>query len=110
LGYREKHLKISPVAKKSYDSEGERLQVLLLELRAEARLRQKDLDKKLGHSQTFVSKYELGERQLNLPELDHICEAVGISLNELGRKYKAALKKDLPPDYRKRRRVDRKAN
>jgi transcriptional regulator with XRE-family HTH domain len=98
------------VARKSYTGEVERLRVLLFQLRAEARLRQVDLAQKVGHSQRFVSKYELGERQLNLPELDHICEALDISLSEFVRKYKAALKKDLPPDYRRRRRVDRKAN
>lgn len=96
------------MAKKSYDREEERLQVLLLQLRIEAGLVQEDLAKKLGYHQTFVSKYELGERQLNLPELDHICEAIGISLVELVQKYKAALNEDQPQASKRRRRVDRK--
>jgi transcriptional regulator with XRE-family HTH domain len=46
----------------------------------EAGLRQDDLAARLKQSQSFVSKYESGERRLDLLELQQICRAVGLSL------------------------------
>lgn len=64
-----------------------RLQQLLREARDEAGLRQVDLAKKLRNPQSFVSKYESGERCLDLLELEQVCEALGISLSEFIRRY-----------------------
>src|ERR1700733_7736917 len=61
-------------------SEQRRLRELLRQIRTEASLRQGDLAKKLKQSQSFVSKYESGERRLDLLELQQICRAVGLSL------------------------------
>jgi transcriptional regulator with XRE-family HTH domain len=55
---------------------------LLREIRQEAGLRQSDLAERLGQPQSFVSKYESGERRLDVLELRHVCTAVGISLTE----------------------------
>jgi transcriptional regulator with XRE-family HTH domain len=55
---------------------------LLRQLRLGAGLRQSDLARKLGQPQSFVSKYESGERRLDLLEVRQICEAVGISLRD----------------------------
>jgi len=60
----------------------ERLQALLRELRSEAGLRQVDLAERLGTPQSFVSKYELGERRLDFLELRCVCRALGISMAE----------------------------
>jgi transcriptional regulator with XRE-family HTH domain len=57
-----------------------RLQVLLRQLRIEAGLRQVDLADRLGFPQSFVSKYESGERRLDILEIRQICIAMGISL------------------------------
>lgn len=53
---------------------------LLKELRQEAGLRQADLAAIVGRPQTFVSKYELGERRLDIIELRQLCIALGTSL------------------------------
>lgn len=62
-------------------SEKERtiLQDLLRQIRQDAGLRQQDLATRIGEPQSFVSKYESGERRLDILELRRICAAVGIS-------------------------------
>lgn len=62
------------------------LQELLRRVRAEAGFRQVDLAKRLGQPQSFVSKYESGERRLDVLELWLICNALGISLEEFVRR------------------------
>ncbi len=60
---------------------------LLRQLRIEAGLRQVDLAKKLRQPQSFVSKYESGERRLDLLELRQVCIAAGISLQEFVKRF-----------------------
>jgi len=62
--------------------EQRKLQELLRQVRLGAGLRQQDLAKKLAQPQSFVSKYESGERRLDLLEIRQICQALGISLRE----------------------------
>ena len=69
------------------------LQNLLRDIRKEAGLNQQDLAERLGVPQSFVSKYELGERRLDLLELRQICAAVGISLSELIQRFENLLSK-----------------
>jgi transcriptional regulator with XRE-family HTH domain len=69
----------------------ERLQALLRSIRREAGLRQSDLAARLGRPQSFVSKYESGERRLDLIELRQVCQAVGISLEEFVRRFDESL-------------------
>ena len=45
-------------------------------------MRQTDLASRLGHPQSYVSKYESGERRLDLLELREICIALGIPLQK----------------------------
>jgi len=52
---------------------------LLKAARGRADLTQVALAEKLGATQTFVSKYERGERRLDLVELVEICEMMSIS-------------------------------
>lgn len=75
------------MSKDDFRRRKERLQEILCHLRREAGLRQIELAKRLGKPQSYVSKYELGERRLDLLELSQICEAVGISLEELVRRF-----------------------
>src|SRR5215207_5422047 len=72
-------------------SEQQRLQELLRQIRVDAELKQTDLAERLGQSQSFVSKYESGERRVDLLELRQICEAVGISLAEFVRKFERSI-------------------
>ncbi len=59
-----------------------RLQALLRDLRTEAGLRQTDLAERLGLPQSFVSKYESGERRLDILEVRQVCLVLGIPLVE----------------------------
>jgi len=61
-------------------------------IREEAGLRQADVAERLGVTQSFVSKYENGERRLDLVELKQVCEAVGIALVDLVRRYEQSPK------------------
>jgi transcriptional regulator with XRE-family HTH domain len=58
--------------------EREKLRRLLKELRIAAGLRQIDLADKLGKPQSFVSKYESGEKILDVLEAQEVCSALGI--------------------------------
>lgn len=53
---------------------------LLRQVREEAHLRQSDVAKALGTTQAYVSKYELGERRLDLLDLSAVCDATKIPL------------------------------
>jgi len=63
-------------------TEQARLQDLLRQIRLDAGLRQADLAVQLGQPQSFVSKYESGERRLDVLELRQVCLAAGISLEQ----------------------------
>lgn len=57
--------------------EYERLIALLVAVRKNADIRQQALAKKLGKPQSFVAKYEGGERHIDLVEFIAIVRAVG---------------------------------
>lgn len=59
----------------------------LRQIREAAALRQLDVAKRLHVPQSFVSKYESGERRLDLLELEQICEVCGVSLHALLDRY-----------------------
>jgi transcriptional regulator with XRE-family HTH domain len=70
-------------------------QILLAELRrirVDAGLRQADLAKRLGIRQSVISKYESGERRLDLLELREICQVAGVSLSEFVRRLEKAMR------------------
>lgn len=79
------------MAKRKYVDQYGELQALLRQIRLDAGFTQSELAKRLGQPQSFVSKYESGERRLDLVELRHICEAVGISLRDFVRRFEATL-------------------
>jgi transcriptional regulator with XRE-family HTH domain len=64
------------------------LQSVLQSLRLERDLTQAELAFRLDKPQSYVSKFENGERKLDLVELDQICTALGASLEALVRRYK----------------------
>ena len=53
---------------------------LLREARESAGLTQVELAEKIGQSQSFVSKIEIGERRLDLIQLRSICLTIGTTL------------------------------
>jgi len=77
--------------KSIFSAEQEKLRRLLRQLRLSAGLRQIDLAERLGQPQPFVSKYEMGERQLDFLEIRQICHAVGITLAEFVERFEKSL-------------------
>ena len=59
---------------------------LVRQMRLDAGLRQVDLAEKLRQPQSFVSRYESGERRLDVLELRQICAVLGVSLPEFVRR------------------------
>lgn len=66
--------------KSIFTGEYEILLNLLREIRQVANVTQVELAKRLGQSQSFVSKVEIGERRLDLIQLRTICHSLGTTL------------------------------
>jgi len=64
-----------------------RLALLLRKVRVDADLTQGQVAKKIGQTQSYVSKYENGEQRLDLIELEAVCKAVGVPLTDFVRSY-----------------------
>ncbi len=73
------------------NSEKNNLCQLFRELRNEAGIRQVDLAERLGRPQSFVSKYESGEKNLTFLEVKEVCKALGISLTKFIKLFEASL-------------------
>jgi transcriptional regulator with XRE-family HTH domain len=65
---------------------------VLREARSEAGLTQAELSRRLGCPQSFVSKYESGERRLDLIELWEVCNAIGIRLQDIVSRFERKLR------------------
>lgn len=65
----------------------------LRKARKEVGLTQEELGKRLGQSQSFVSKCERGERRIDIVELRVFCEAIGISFPSFVQRFNATLAK-----------------
>lgn len=63
---------------------------LLRQIRTDQGLRQRDVANRLGQPQSFVSKYESGERRLDLLELEQVCEACDTDLLSFVSRYRDA--------------------
>ncbi|MEL3890453.1 helix-turn-helix transcriptional regulator [Ferrovibrio sp. MS7] len=59
---------------------------LLVAARKEAGLTQVELGERLGQRQTFVSKFELGERRLDVAEFVLVSRAIGVDPHAILRK------------------------
>ncbi|MGH7259848.1 MAG: helix-turn-helix domain-containing protein [Nitrospiraceae bacterium] len=66
------------MAKSVFTGDYENFRLLLIEARNSAGLTQIDLARKLGRPQSFVSKYERGERRLDVIEFIDVAHALGI--------------------------------
>ena len=69
----------------------EKFLLLLREMRQKQGVTQVELAGKLGVPQSFVSKYESGERQLDVLELRQICQFIGISFDNFVRQLEEKL-------------------
>jgi ribosome-binding protein aMBF1 (putative translation factor) len=67
-----------------------RFRSLLSKIRRERGLTQAQLAEKLHKPQSFISKFENGERRLDYIELRSICDALGISISEFDKRFESA--------------------
>jgi len=67
----------------TYDIAYLELRRILKDLREEKHLTQAQLARKLSVPQSFVSKYETGERRLDVIETVQICQALETSISKL---------------------------
>lgn len=63
--------------------EYQHLRRLLVEARERAGLSQVEVAQKLHRAQSFVSKYELGERRLDVVEFLHVCDCLAVNAAEV---------------------------
>ena len=92
LGYFSTVYNVIEVPKFTGSKEQKILQELLRNLRAEAGLTQIDLARSLGEPQSYISKYESGERRLDFLEVRHLCEKLGISVSDFTTRLEALIK------------------
>lgn len=59
------------------------LRQLLVEARERSKLTQAEVAKRLNRVQSFVSKYELGERRLDVIDFMHVCASLGVDPADL---------------------------
>ena len=78
--------------KRIYMAQRGRLVSLLREMRIEAGLTQVDLAARVERDQAYVSRYESGQRRLDVLEVREICQVVGVTLEEFARRLESALK------------------
>lgn len=67
------------------------LRKLLKDYRINSRLKQNEVAKLLNKPQSYVSKYESGEKNLSFYEVYLICKTLGLSLVDFSEKYENAL-------------------
>lgn len=65
---------------------------MLVQARLTRGMLQSQIADKLGKNQSFVSKYERGERRLDFPEFLDVAEALEINVSDFIKKYKYAVK------------------
>jgi transcriptional regulator with XRE-family HTH domain len=97
------------VGRTIHSPEQRSLIALLRELRQESGVSQTELAKRLGRPQSFVSKYEAGERRLDLVELALICDALGANLVELVRRFEVGRAGDIRAGSGEPRRLGSRA-
>ncbi len=79
------------MGKTLYSREQQHLSTTLRQARLDAGLRQADLARLLGKQQSFVSDIESGQRRVDVVELRHICQHLGLPLGGFITRWEARL-------------------
>ncbi len=94
------------MSKSTFSFEYNTFRELLRELRIGKGITQAELSTALGMTQSFVSKYEMGERRLDFVEVDRICGELGVALDSFAGSYMKALgRTDGGKDSRSKRKT-----
>ncbi len=75
------------MANKPWDDKRKALTAILKGFRIEKGLTQTELATKLGKPQSYISKFESGERKLDFVEVMEVCAVLGIAPEILVAKY-----------------------
>lgn len=78
--------------KRVYIAQRSLMTALLREVRVEAGLTQVELAARIEKDQAYVSRYESGQRRLDVLEVREICQAAGITLEGFVRRLEKVLK------------------
>lgn len=78
--------------KRVYFAQRNLMTALLREVRLEAGLTQVELAARIEKDQAYVSRYESGQRRLDVLEVREICQAIGITLEGFVRRLEKVLK------------------
>ena len=84
-----KPIKVASVPKSAFTYANGQFRSLLKALRLEKGLSQADLAKRLAQPQSYVSKYETGERRLDFVETAQVCEALEIGIAKFAAHFSA---------------------
>ena len=71
----------------------DRFRELVKEIRLSKGVTQADLASRLGRPQSYVCKYETGERRLDFVETVLLCEALGIAIEDFAAAFSATTSK-----------------
>ena len=81
------------VSKTKFTQADDAFRKLLKELRMAKNFSQMELAARLGMPQSYVSKYETGERRLDFVETVLVCEALGIGIQNFAKAFCSKLVK-----------------
>ena len=81
------------MANRPWDVNRQILYKILKTYRKDAGITQKELAESLSKPQSYVAKYEIGERKLDFVEVATVCEKLSVSLIELSASYLEFTKK-----------------
>jgi len=79
------------VPESKFDQAEDLFRNLLRNFRQTNNLTQREVADRLGSPQSYVSKYETGERRLDFVETLFVCEALGISLEDFVKAFSSKL-------------------
>ena len=79
------------VSKTKFTQADDAFRKLLKELRMAKNFSQMELAARLGMPQSYVSKYETGERRLDFAETVLVCEALGIGIQSFAKAFSSKL-------------------
>ncbi|HEY0404229.1 MAG TPA: helix-turn-helix transcriptional regulator [Pyrinomonadaceae bacterium] len=77
--------------KKVYLAQRNRMTDLLREVRLETGVTQVELAARIEKDQAYVSRYESGQRRLDVLEVREICQAIGMTLEQFVKRLEKAL-------------------
>lgn len=79
------------MANRPWDTKREALRSTLKDFRVKAGITQSELSERLGKPQSYVSKYEGGERRLDFVEVMEVIDALSVPPEHLFTAYKKSL-------------------